>query len=105
MSDGMTRAQRREARLALAMLPVGAAVLVVSALAFVAVVALALATPWVGGADWRWTEMWCLLAGTVALRNARAGIGVMSAFDWRPVPAVLALSGAVVAAWPGWWLQ
>lgn len=100
----MTPAHRREARVALAMLPVGVLVMVVSALAFVAVVLLALAAPFLGG-QWWWTEAWALVAAAVALRNTLAGIEITAAFDWRPLPLVVLLGGAVVGAWPGWWLD
>lgn len=91
--------QRREARIALAMLPVGVIVLVAAVLAFVAVLALAIVSPFAGRAALGWVEAWCLLADVVAVRNARAGIEMMSAFDWRPLPVTLFLSVVVVAAW------
>jgi hypothetical protein len=99
----MTPAQQREARIALAMLPVGVVIMVVSAVAFVAVVLLALVTPIRGGA-WEWTLLWAIVAAVVAARNTLAGIAITAAFDWRPVPLVLLLSTLIVAAWPGWWL-
>lgn len=98
-------AHRREARLALAMLPAGATVLIVSIAAFVGVAALALATPFRGQPGWGWMESWSLCAAALALRNARSGIEMMSAFDWRPLPSVLALSAAILAGWPVWWLD
>lgn len=101
----MNAAQRREARIALAMLPIGATILIASVLAFVAVVALAVLTLFTRPAHWGWTDLWCVLTAAVAIRTARAGIEIMSAFDWRPLPGTLALSGGVVAAWPGWWLN
>ena len=100
----MTAAQQRDARIALAMLPVGVVVMVVSAFAFVAVTLLALATPFAGGAAW-WTVSWALAAAGVAARNTLAGIAITAAFDWRPLPLVLLLSGGIIAAWPGWWLD
>lgn len=102
MSKLATPHHRREARIALAMLPVGAVVTIVSALAFFAVAALALASPLYGG-SWWWT-LWAIVAAAVALRNTLAGIAIMAAFDWRPVPLALLTSGLIVAAWPGWWL-
>lgn len=82
------------------MLPFGAATLVVSTVALVAVALLAVAAPFRGGA---WYVVWALLAALVAVRNMRAGIAIMAGFDWRPAPLVLARSGAIVAGWPGWW--
>lgn len=100
----MNAAQRREARIALAMLPIGAMVLIASALTFVAVVGLAILTLFARPAHWGWTELWCMLAAAIAIGNTRSGIEIMSAFDWRPLPGTVALSGGVVASWPGWWL-
>lgn len=100
----MTPAQRREARRALMVLPVGVTVLVGSAIALIAVVLLALAAPFRGGAWW-WTEAWVVVAALVAMRNMFAGIAITAAFDWRPVPLVLLTSVAIVALWPGWWLD
>ena len=102
-SELTSPAHRREARVALAMLPVGAAITVASVVAFVALVLLALVAPFRGG-PWWWTELWALIAAAVAVRNTLAGIAIMAAFDWRPAPPTLLLSGLIVAAWPGWWL-
>lgn len=99
----MTPAQRWEGRLALAMLPIGVAVLVMSALAIPAVVTLGVDVGVRRPSGWNWTAAWCLAATVIALWNMRAGIAMMTAFDWRPLPAALLLSGAVVAAWPDWW--
>ncbi len=94
----MTPADRREARVALAMLPVGATVFVMSMLALIAVTARAVVALAIGG--WPWSLLlWCMGAAAVALWNARAGIMMMSAFDWRPLPVTLLLSGTVVAGW------
>ncbi len=73
MTSVLPPAQRREARIALAMLPIGGTFLVVSAVAFVAVAALALVTLSAGGATWR-LLLWCVAAAAVAIWNARAGI-------------------------------
>ena len=86
------------------MLPVGVVVLIVSALALVAAVLLALAAPFRGG-QWLWIELWAIAAAVVALRNTLAGIAITAAFDWRPLPLALATSAAIVGAWPGWWLD
>ncbi|HEU0045941.1 hypothetical protein [Sphingomonas sp.] len=102
-SELTSRAHRREARIALGMLPVGATITIVSVIAFGAVVLLALAAP-IRGGPWLWTMLWALAAAAAAVRNILAGIAIMAAFDWRPVPGVLLWSGVVVAGWPGWWL-
>ena len=94
----LTRGQRRDARIALAMLPVGGLFLVVSTIAFVAVVACAVVALAMGG--WPWSLLiWCVFAALVAAWNARAGIEMMSAFDWRPLPLALLLSAAAVTGW------
>lgn len=96
----MTPADRREAALALAMLPVGGALLVIFALATPVLVAVAIG--FATGGDWP-LALWCWAAAVAAVWNAVRAIEVMSAFDWRPLPALLARCAAVAAAWPGWW--
>lgn len=91
----MTPAQRREARVALAMLPVGVVVTVVSFVAFFAVAAFALGLPWRGVWYWVWTAGALLVAG----RNTLTGIAILSSFDWRRLPAVVLLSAIVLAGW------
>ena len=81
------------------MLPLGATVLVASVLALPAVLALGVDVAIRKPPAWGWTAGWALLAAAVALRNARAGIAMMSAFDWRPLPLVLVLSALAVAGW------
>lgn len=101
----MNSAQKREARVALAMLPVGGTVLVASAFALILVAALGLDMLVRRPPGWGLPAAWALVAAAVAIRNMRAGIAIMSAFDWRPLPAVLLVSGAVVATWPEWWVR
>ena len=81
------------------MLPVGGTVLVVSAFALLLVAALGVDVALRRPAGWGWTAGWSLVAIAVALRNMRAGIAMMSAFDWRPLPVTLLLSALVVAGW------
>lgn len=81
------------------MLPVGCTVLVVSAFALLLVAALGIDVAMRQPPAWGWTAAWSVIAVAVALRNMRAGIAMMSAFDWRPLPVTLLLSGVVVAAW------
>ena len=95
----MTSAQRWEARVALAMLPIGAVVLVVSTFAFVAVIGLAAAGPFLRQSSLLLLEIWCFVAAVVALWNARTGITLMSSFDWRPLPLVLLRSAAALVGW------
>lgn len=91
----MTPAQRREARVALAMLPVGAIVTIVSFVAFFAVAAFALSLP--GRGPWHW--LWTIGALGVAVHNTLRGIALLSTFDWRRLPAILLLSALVLAGW------
>lgn len=88
---------RLQARLALAMLPVGGTMFVGSTLALLTVTAMAVDL--VVHARFGWPLAWSLAASAAALWNARAGIAMMCAFDWRPLPLTLALSAAVVASW------
>ena len=94
-----TAADRREARVAIAMLPVGATVLVASFFALLAVIALAVDVAVRRPEGWTWTALWTLVAAVIAVRNMRAGIDIMSAFDWRPLPMTLLLSALVLAGW------
>ena len=95
----MTPAHKREARVSLAMLPVGGTVLIVSAFALILVAALGMDVAIRRPSGWAWVAGWSVLAVIVALRNMRAGIAMMSAFDWRPLPFTLLLSALVVAGW------
>ncbi len=70
---------------------------VTSATAFLAVAAMTVDLAW--RSAWGWPLAWSVGAAAVSLLNARAGIEVMSAFDWRPLPRVSIVSVAVVAAW------
>lgn len=97
----MTRRDRMEAGLALAMLPVGGTLTVVSALALVAVAALAAATVLGGGTAA--TLVWCAFSLWGAVWNLVRSIEIMSAFDWQPLPGVLLVSAAILATFPGWW--
>jgi hypothetical protein len=100
----MTPADRSEARLNLAMLPIGIALAVISGLAFVAVVGLAIATIVQQGDDWIWYLGWSLLAAAVALRNLAKSLETMSALDVRGTAVTLGWSARIVLAHPRWWL-
>ena len=87
------------------MLPVGVTFGLVSvigsaAMLFFAIPALFLAT--VGAASW-WTPLWCLGGGAALAWAAGRSIEVVSAFDWRPLPGVLAAVGLTAAASPFLW--
>ncbi len=100
----MTPADRSEARLNLAMLPVGIALAVVSAVALVAVVGLAFWTMAGGGNTWPWYFGWSCLAACVALRNLAKSLETMSALDMRGTLVTLGWSAGIVLLYPGWWL-
>jgi hypothetical protein len=100
----VTSADRSEARLNLAMLPVGIALAVISGLAFMAVVALAIATIVRQGDAWGWYLGWSLVAAAVALRNLAKSLESMSALDVRGTAVTLGWSAGIVLIWPGWWL-
>lgn len=97
----LDRDQRREARVAIAMLPAGA-VLAVGSLLAAAVLLIWAAAGVLLGDEWRLVG-WRLVGAAVGLRNGVKGIEVMSAFDWRPMPLAIILWIAVIAAHPGWW--
>ena len=100
----MDRRATIESRVALAMLPVGGTMTIVSVAAFVAVLVLAVDTMVQRPAAAGWLFAWCTAALIVAAVNLRRSIEVMSAFDWRPLVAIGLRSIALVAAYPGWWL-
>lgn len=99
MSELGNAAHRWEARVAIAMLPVGGTVLVVSAFALLLVGGLGVDVTIRQPAGWGWVAGWSTVAAGVALRNMRAGIAMMSAFDWRPLPLTLLLSALVAVGW------
>lgn len=101
----MTPADRSEARLNLAMLPAGIALAVISAVAFVAVAALAVVTTIRRADDWGWYLGWSLVAAAVALRNLARSLETMSALDVRGTLVTLGWSVGIVLIWPGWWLR
>ena len=98
----MTRAQRLEAGLALAMLPVGAVLALVSAVAFLAVLLL-LGISFVFEDRWPWVAAWSGVSTLVAVRNIVASIAVVNALDWRPLIAIGLLSAAVLVTCPFLW--
>lgn len=101
----MTRSQRLEARLSLAMLPVGltlglGSALGAAALLLFAVPALIMAIT--GNATW-WIFGWCLGGGLALGWSAVTSIEVVSAFDWRPLPRVLLGIALAALASPFLW--
>ena len=96
----MTRAQRLEAGLALAMLPVGATLGLISALG--AAMLLILTIPALlfaisGAVSWS-LPVWCFGGGAALVWATVGSIKVVSALDWRPLPRVLAAMGLTAAA-------
>ncbi|MBB4153805.1 hypothetical protein GGQ80_001711 [Sphingomonas jinjuensis] len=100
----MTARDRREGRVALAMLPVGTLLTLAAGIGMIAVTALGIDTAirWPDGAGWMLA--WCGLAAVAGWWNLKRSLEVLSAFDWRPVPGIVAVSAAIVALHPGWWL-
>ena len=101
----MTRAQRLEAGLALAMLPVGVVLGLISALG--AAMLLILTIPALlfaisGAVSWS-LPVWCFGGGAALVWAAVGSIEVVSAFDWRPLPGVLAAVALTTVASPFWW--
>lgn len=97
---GLNSRQRAEAALALAMLPIGGTLFVLCGLAIPVLAILAVVAAARGALP---IAAWCAAAALVACWNAVRGIEVMSAFDWRPLPAVLLRSALLIGAYPGWW--
>lgn len=100
----MDARQRADARLHLAMLPAGVFLVVVSGVAFVAMLGLALWMLAVQGGNWGWYCIWGLAAAVIAARNFLKSIESLSALDVRGTLVTLGWSAAIVAVWPGWWL-
>ena len=96
---------RAEAALALAMLPVGVVLGLLSAVGCVVLLVFAIPAFFlaVAGAVGWWAPAWCF-AGVAALAWAAVGsIEIVSAFDWRPLPRVLAAIGLTAATLPFLW--
>ncbi|AXJ94580.1 MULTISPECIES: hypothetical protein [unclassified Sphingomonas] len=93
-----------ESRIALAMLPLGVVLALASAIGFIAVAVLAVDMLFHPRDDARWWLGWCLVAAVGAAWNTRRALEVMATFDWRVALPVVALSAAILAAYPGWWL-
>jgi hypothetical protein len=92
-----------ESRIALAMLPLGAAMTLAAALGLLGAVALALSLLWRWPANVGWWLAWSAAAGAAAAYILRKGIETMSTFDWHVAVAPLAVAAAIAAACPGWW--
>lgn len=100
----MTPAQRREARISFAMLPLGVVLIVAAALGVIAAFALALFHLATQDANWGWYVGWSVLALAVGVRNLVKSIAAMAALDVGATVVTIGLSAAVVVAYPGWWL-
>ena len=95
---------RIESRIALAMLPIGGAMTVISVVAFVAVLVLAFDTIVQRPRAAVLLLVWCASALVVAVANTVKSIETMSSFNWRAMIPVAALSLAIVATYPGWYM-
>ena len=96
----MTRGDRLEAGLALAMLPVGVVLGLLSALGSVALLFFAIPAFFlaIAGAVGWWVPLWCFGGGAALVWAAVRSIAVVSALDWRPLPGVLAAIALTAAA-------
>ena len=101
----MTGRQRWAARVALAMLPIGAIMALMSVFAAVVVALLVIDTMVHRPAATGWLLAWCLGAVIVAARNTVKSIETMSSMEWRPMAQVALLSGLIVIAYPEWWIH
>lgn len=101
----MTRADRWEAAIALAMLPVGVTLGLLSALASVLLLLLSIIALFWGFGDLPLMLLagWCFGGGTVLAWAAVSAIELLSTLDWRPLPRILAGIALVAVACPLWW--
>jgi hypothetical protein len=92
-------------RTALAMLPLGGAMMLVSAGAFVLIALLFVDTLLRHASAAGLLLAWCLAALVAAARNTLKSIEAMSVCACRPMVEVAILSALIIAAYPGWWLH
>ena len=100
----MTPAQRREGKVGLAMLPIGAVLVLAALVGSVAVLALALLHLGTQDGQWGWYVGWCVVAFVAGVRNFLKSLQTMSALDVRGTLITIGISAVIVAAYPGWWL-
>jgi hypothetical protein len=100
----MDAQQRAEARLHLAMLPLGIILTLAGVAGFLAFAVFAILVPLHHIHAWGWKEIWLIAAAALAVRNLIAGIATMSALDWKQGLLTIGLWGVVVLAYPGWWI-
>lgn len=90
---------RLETTVAVAMLPVGIAAAIISALASAAVVFLALRVIATGGVGWPLVLAWSLAATLVSVRNILLAIKMLNGLDWRPLPEWVIWSGVALLSY------
>ncbi|WP_186728988.1 hypothetical protein [Sphingomonas panacisoli] len=100
----MTPAQRRDASISFAMLPIGLGLVLAAAIGSVAALALGLSELIRQDGNWGWYAGWALGAAAIGVRNLVRSLQNMSALDVGGTLITIALSAAIVAAYPGWWL-
>ncbi|MBS0480370.1 MAG: hypothetical protein JSR79_13875 [Proteobacteria bacterium] len=100
----MTPAQRREARIGFAMLPLGLLLVLAAVIGGIAALALGLVETIRQDDDWGWYVGWALLAAALGARNLIKSLQNMSALDFRGTFVTIGLSAVIVATYPGWWL-
>jgi hypothetical protein len=101
----ITPAQRREARISLAMLPIGAALALAAVAGSIAAVALGLSEVIRQDGNSGWYVGWALLAAALGVRNLVRSLQNMSALDVGGMLVTAGISAVIVAAYPGWWLS
>jgi len=106
MSDG-----RRdwESMIALAMLPIGLAMGLISALTSVGLLLAALlytALAIIFHPEWAWAAviLWLWVSGVVMAWCTVTAIEATGGLDWRTAARVAAVWGLVTLIYPGWWL-
>jgi hypothetical protein len=106
----MARAGRDwEAMVALAMLPVGLAMGLVSALASVGLLLAALlytALAVIFHPAWGWAAvvLWLWVSGVVMAWCTVTAVEATGGLDWRSAARVAAVWGVVTLVYPGWWI-
>lgn len=93
-----------ESRLALAMLPTGAAMTLVATGGAIAAIVLAAMLLWNRPTGFGWWLAWSAMAAVASGYAIRKGIETMSTFDWRVAVPPLLVGIATALTCPSWWL-
>ncbi|WP_375427676.1 hypothetical protein [uncultured Sphingomonas sp.] len=101
-----------EAAASLLVLPVGAVLAFVSALAMLGLVLAGLFLTFLALALWNedgaagtaLVAFWCWAGGVTSAYNAVTAVEAIGTLAWRPMLRVIALAGLIVLLYPGLWL-